>query len=359
MNNFARFRSSLFRWYQKNARRLPWRTTNDPYRIWISEIMLQQTTVAAVIPYYERWMTVFPTIRHVARTSQQRILKVWQGLGYYSRARNIHRSAQIICREYNGQIPNDAELLAKLPGFGPYTMAAVLSIAFGQTYPVVDANVRRVCMRLLAMEGEAHPRHDRSIREYLEKIIDSKDPGTFNQAFMELGALVCRAREPLCTICPVKSFCQAYAKGIQEIIPLPKKTQLKKVAAAIAVIRDGDVYFLQKRPSKGLFADLWEFPGGKIEQGESPRAAVFREVDEELGIRLTSAQPLTKLKHFYTQFSVTLHVFLCEISHRPTIQSNRKWLKRNDLEKYPMPSGSARIVDFLLAEASRKNTLDK
>lgn len=347
MNNLRTFSSSLTRWYQANARKLPWRTTRDPYKIWISEIMLQQTTVAAVIPYYERWLKTFPTVRHVAKASQQRVLKAWQGLGYYSRARNIHESARIISKEHQGKFPSDVETVRRLPGLGPYTVAAVLSIAFDQPHPVVDANVRRVCMRLLAIEGEAHPRHDRAIRDWLTKLIARADPGTFNQALMELGALICRSREPLCTICPVKRTCQAYAQGTQEIIPLPKKTEVKKIEAAIAVIQDKEAFFIQKRPPTGLFADLWEFPGGKIEPGETPREALVREVKEEMGADLTAAEPLTTLRHFYTQFSVTLHVFLCTISGRPVVQAEHKWLKLNQLDKYPMPSGSARILDHL------------
>lgn len=341
------FARNLNAWYRKHARVLPWRKTVDPYKIWISEIMLQQTTVNAVIPYYEKWIKALPTVYDVAKAPHQKILKLWQGLGYYTRVKNIHRSAKMICDIHDGKIPSDAEPLKKLPGFGPYTVGAVLSIAFDQRYSIVDANVRRVFMRILAIEGFADVSQDIEISKHLEKIMPQRNLKTFNQALMELGALVCRNREPLCLSCPVSNQCLGYKKGIQEIIPKPKKRIIKDIDAAIGILRRNGKYLIQKRPSNGLLADLWEFPGGKIKVKESPAEALRRELKEELDIDIKSSRHVMNVQHFYTQFRVNLHVSLCEFESYPLPHKHRKWVSLKNLRKYPMPSGSAKIVDRL------------
>lgn len=350
MSSAASFTKNILQWYKKNARALPWRQTRDPYKIWISEIMLQQTTVAAVIPYYQRWVAHFPTVKDVAKTPVQKILKIWQGLGYYSRARNIHKSAQLILAEHKGRIPKDPQVLKRLPGFGPYTVGAVLSIAYDLRQPIVDANVRRVAMRQMAIEGLADTSQDKKILEFLDDVMPAKGNNIFNQALMELGALVCRNREPLCMLCPVRQNCRAYAQGLQEIIPIPKKRVIKDVNAVVGIIKHQNKYFIQRRPSKGLFADLWEFPGGKIEKGESPEQALRREIREEVGAAVESAEFLFKVNQFYTQFRANLQVWTCEITGPKNIPLNdgRKWVSAKDFAKYPMPSGSAKIVDKLL-----------
>ena len=347
MKNKSSFAKTLNAWYRRHARDLPWRKTSDPYKIWISEIMLQQTTVSAVIPYYRKWIKVFPTVGHVAKAPQQKILRLWQGLGYYTRAKNIHKTAKIICNIYGKQIPDDPSELKKLPGFGPYTIGAVLSIAFDQRHPIIDANVRRVIMRLLALKGYADISQDPKILKFLEREMPKENLRTFNQALMELGALVCRNREPLCGICPVKMHCYGYKKGIQEIIPQPKKRIVKDIDVAIGILKRDEKYFIQKRPAKGLLGDLWEFPGGKIEKGESPVQALKRELKEELGISVKSQHHLMNVRHFYTQYRVNLHVLFCEPSSYPSLQKNRKWSTLKGLRRYPMPSGSAKIVDQL------------
>ncbi len=347
MQKYSWYAQQLFFWYKKNARDLPWRKTKDPYKIWISEIMLQQTTVNAVIPYYERWIKDFPDVRSVAKARLPQILKLWEGLGYYQRAKNIHRSAQIIVEQYDGRIPSDPEILQKLPGFGPYTTGAVSSIAFDLRHPIIDANVRRVFMRQLAIRGSAAPSTDVQIREFLNQIMPETGNNIFNQALMEIGALICRARNPLCAMCPIRETCEAYRQGIQEIIPPPRKTILKNVDAVVAVIEKDGEYLIQKRSSKGLLADLWEFPGGKIEKGESPEQALAREIKEELGVRLKSAKLFSKLEHFYTQFRVKLSVFHCNLHDYPSVDRCRKWVSLRNLSKYPMPSGSVKIFEQL------------
>ena len=342
------FSKSLIKWYQKSARDLPWRRTDDPYKIWISEIMLQQTTVAAVIPYYEKWLKIFPAVEDVAKANPQKILKTWQGLGYYSRARNIHKSSQILVKDFQSRIPEDPDTLRKLPGFGPYTVGAVLSIAYDQRVPIIDANVRRVIMRINGWQGAADTKQDKKIYEFLDEVMPRKNLRSFNQALMELGALICRSQSPLCTACPVNQFCEAYKKGIQEIIPTPKVSVVKDVHVAIGVLKKGDKVYIQRRPAKGLFADLWEFPGGKIEAGESPEQALHREIQEETGAKPAVVRFLMKATHYYTQFRANLNVYTCELEGEPHINGRQKWVSLKSLRQYPMPSGSAKIVEKLL-----------
>jgi len=342
-----KFSRALLTWYRKNARDLPWRDTRDPYKIWISEVMLQQTTVKAVIPYYQKWIKRFPDLHALDRARRQTVLNAWQGLGYYARAHNLHRAAKIFVKEYGGMIPPSPDALRAVPGFGPYTMGAVLSIAFNRDEMIVDANVRRVVQRLLGEEIPAGTKGDQKIHGYLGPRRAPRNMATFNQALMELGALVCRSREPLCGTCPLRAHCRAYAKGVQEIIPAKRKTSLKAVDAVIAVIEHKGKYFIQQRKPTGLFAGLWEFPGGKIERNETPRRALKREVREEVGAQVAEAEYLTSFTHYYTQFKATLRVWSCKVKPVPPSGPSCRWASLRQLNSFPMPSGSARIVEYL------------
>ena len=316
--------------------------------------MLQQTTVPAVIPYYERWLKVFPDIGSLSRAPLRKVLREWQGLGYYQRARNLHKAAKTIVREYGGRIPDDECTLGSLPGFGPYTTAAVLSLVYGKPLPVIDANVRRVLMRVLGLRGTAEARVDKTLRAFLETVFSKDSPADFNQAMMELGALVCRSRNPQCLACPVREFCRAAGEGTQEIIPRPRTLGLEKIEAVVAVIEKDGRILIQKRPSRGLLADLWEFPGGKVEPGESLTAALRREVREELGVEVEDVRRLTTVQHAYTRFLVTLHAYACRIRDPGfKLGPQHRWVTLASIRKYPLPSGSVKIVDFL---ARRKST---
>jgi A/G-specific adenine glycosylase len=356
-----KFGDQLLAWYRVHKRKLPWRRTRDPYKIWISEVMLQQTTVPAVVPHYVRWLEVFPDMGSLARAPLRKVLREWQGLGYYQRARNLHRAARSILRDHRGRFPRDEPKLRSLPGFGPYTTAAVLSLAFAQPRPVIDANIRRVLMRVLGLRGTAEPRIDKKFGVFLETVFPKDSPGDFNQALMELGALVCRKRNPQCLACPVRSHCRAAREGRQEIIPTPRKLSVQNVEAVVAVIRkdgppDGFV-LIQKRPSDGLLADLWEFPGGKVEPGESLTAALRREVREELGAEISDIRRLTTVRHAYTRFQVTLHAYTCRLCDQALKPGpHRRWVTLLSIRRYPLPSGSVKIVDHL---AGRKPARDR
>ncbi len=310
--------------------------------------MLQQTTVPAVRPYFERWLALFPDLPSLARAPLRRVLAAWQGLGYYQRAKNLLRSARIILREHGGRVPDDPEALRKLPGFGPYTTAAVLSLAFGRPVPVIDANVRRVMMRVLGLEGQATAAVDRRLLGPLKELLPSQRPGDFNQAMMELGAVVCRSRNPRCLACPVFEFCRAARQGRQEIIPAPRRRSIQRIEAVVAVLWKDGRFLIQKRPSGGLFGDLWEFPGGKVEEGENLETALRREVREEVGIEIQRVRFLTTVDHAYTRFLATLHVFSCRPVKEPTIDNKTaKWVTLRTVSRYPLPSGSVKIVRFL------------
>jgi A/G-specific adenine glycosylase len=342
----ADFRRRILGWYRRRKRDLPWRRTSDPYAIWISEIMLQQTTVGAVIPYYGLWLKSFPDIRSLAAAPLRKVLKAWQGLGYYARARNLHAAAKAFVKHHGGQIPEEYDALRSAPGFGPYTTAAILSLAYRQPYPVLEANVRRVMMRLLGLHGLADGRHDRIISARLEELIARKSPGDFNQAMMELGALVCRSRSPLCPGCPVQAFCVAFAKGEQELIPRPTKISYRKIEAVVGIIEDGGRVLIQQRPDTGLLAGLWEFPGGKMRRGEGRIRALAREIQEETGAEIAAPRFFMTVDHSYTQYQVKLHAFRCTLKTgtRPSDGARLRWVRLRDLRKFPFPSGSAKII---------------
>jgi A/G-specific adenine glycosylase len=315
--------------------------------------MLQQTTVPAVIPYFKRFLETYPDLGSLARAPMSKVLRAWQGLGYYQRARNLHQAARTVVREYGGNVPDDESILRDLPGFGPYTTAAVLSLAYGRPLPVIDANVRRVLMRVLGIRGPSSSGVDKRLRAFLAGVFPTDAPGDFNQGMMELGAVVCRSRNPQCLACPVRGSCRAAREGTQEVIPRPRRSRSEKIEAVVGIIEKGGRILIQQRPAEGLLAGLWEFPGGKVEPGESLTAALRREIREELGIEIEDIRRLATVRHSYTRYLVTLHAFTCRIHDSSFVPGpRRKWVSLATIGRYPLPSGSVKIVDVL---AGRKN----
>jgi A/G-specific adenine glycosylase len=351
----GKFSKKLLFWYGHASRKLPWRGSQDPYRVWVSEIMLQQTRVEAVMPYFMRWMKRYPGIRELAAASEQDVLALWEGLGYYSRARNLHKSARIVMEEHDGGLPRDLTALVSLPGIGRYTAGAIASIAFGQDVPTLDANIRRVYARVFNMAQAADsPTGEETLWKLAEQNLPKGRAGDYNQALMDLGATICIPKKPRCDLCPLTELCQACLLGIQAERPVlkPKAVVPHYTVSAAVVRRDGKV-LLAKRPSKGLLGGMWEFPGGKIEEDETVNAGLRREIREELGAEIRVGLPFGIYQHAYTHFRITLHAFLCELSEgepRAIEAAELSWVRPADLPHYPMGKVDRQIARKLISQ---------
>jgi A/G-specific adenine glycosylase len=355
-----RFSGRLLKWYESQGRKLPWRGSLNPYAVWVSEIMLQQTRVEAVVPYYKRWMERFPSIAVLAATTEQEVLSVWEGLGYYSRARNLHKAAVIVMADYGGELPDDLQALRSLPGIGRYTVGAIASMAFGQDAATLDANLRRVFARVFNVAQAADSAAGEDV---LWKLAEAHLPkghaGDYNQALMDLGATICLSKKPRCLLCPLGGMCQAYKLGIQEQRPVlkPKADVPHFTVSAAVILQDGKV-LLAKRPSKGLLGGMWEFPGGKIEKDETLEECLIREIREELDAVIQVGEPFGVFQHAYTHFSITLHAFLCELIQgepRPLEAAELAWASPGSLPNYPMGKVDRQIARKLIL---RENELD-
>lgn len=338
MSDFSRL---LLEWYANSARRLPWRNDPQPYAVWVSEIMLQQTRVETVLPYFSRWMEHFPTIIDLANADVQDVLQLWEGLGYYSRARNLHRAARQMVAEFGGQLPVEPGELERLPGIGRYTARAIASIAFGQDEVALDGNLRRVAARIFNIAVPARsPQGEKLLLENLQKDLPSGRAGDFNQALMDLGSSICTPREPDCLHCPLRSVCQAAALGVQLERPvLDKRPTSPHYLVTAAVLRRGEAVLITRRPAKGLLGGMWEFPGGKLEEGETLPDCLIREIREELGAEIQVGQEIGVFRHAYTHFKVTLHAFeTVLISGEPQAYhaDDLKWVMVEDLSTFPM-----------------------
>ncbi len=350
---------TLLDWYQQVRRHMPWRDTFDPYRIWLSEIMLQQTRVDQAQPYYERFVHRFPDVHELAKANIDDVLRLWEGLGYYSRARNLHKAAQQIVGQHDGRFPDRYDEVIALQGIGPYTAAAVLSIAFGQPYAAVDGNVIRVISRFFAI-GEDVRRTDvqKEIRRRANAMLDRSRPGDFNQAMMELGATVCKPVHPECSECPLQNSCRAYQTNSVEHYPF--KSPAKKrphYHIAVGVVRDGAGRLLiARRPEEAMLGGLWEFPGGKQEGDEPLTETVRRELEEELGIRVAvEEQPFEVVDHAYSHFTITLHAFhatIHEESGEPAAQNGEPftWVATDELTEYAFPKANRKITQTLTGD---------
>lgn len=347
------FSKRLLTWYGRHKRDLPWRRTRAPYRIWLSEILLQQTRVEAVIPYYERFLKRFPDVFALANASTDEVLKTWEGAGYYARARNLHRAAQIVANERGGKFPRTVKGLLELPGVGRYTAGAIASIAFGVNTPVVDGNVARVLCRYFGIrEDPKASATQKQLWEIATDLVPKGHAGEFNQALMELGATVCLPKNPRCLLCPVNQDCVARRKGLQNVLPVKRaKKELPHRRIAAGVIFKRGKILIQQRLSEGLLGGLWEFPGGKVEAGESLVECVRREVREELGIEVRVGEEIIAVEHAYSHFSITLHAFRCEfLSGRPRATSAQrfKWVTPGELDEYAFPAANKRIIAELI-----------
>jgi len=348
------FAENLLTWYRSEKRDLPWRKTDDPYRIWVSEIMLQQTRVDTVIPYWNRFLEAFPTVHDLANADRQQVLKLWEGLGYYSRGRNLHDAAKMVSEKFDGRLPDTYEEISRLKGIGPYTAAAILSIAFNKPYAVVDGNVIRVLTRYFGIDNDIRSVSVKNrIQQHAQKLIPKNEPGDFNQAIMELGATVCTPTSPECSSCPVSAGCIASQTSRTDVIPYKskaKKIPHHKIGVGLIVNESGQL-LIALRPENAMLGGLWEFPGGKNEKGESLEETVIRELREELGAKVRVLDKYMQLKHAYSHFKITLHAYWCTIiSGKPVPRSSErlKWVSLDEIDQYPFPKANKVLVEGLL-----------
>jgi A/G-specific adenine glycosylase len=351
-SRIANLQARLLAWYARHARALPWRGARDPYRVWVSEIMLQQTRVEAVIPYYRRWLRRFPTVRALARAQLGNVLAAWEGLGYYSRARNLHRAAQVVVKEFGGRLPRDPASLRRLPGVGRYTAGAIASIAFGADAAALDGNVKRVLARVFNVKldvksaaGEAR------LWALAESLVPRGRAGDFNQALMDLGATLCLPKAPRCPACPLLGLCEAQRLGLQEQRPVRGvKAAVPHYDVTAGIVRRNGRVLVAQRPADKLLGGLWEFPGGKKERGESLPDCLRRELREELGIEVAVGPQVLTLQHGYTHFKITLHVFECRLvsgKPRPIEAAAFQWARPAELSRFAMGKSDRRIAEWV------------
>jgi A/G-specific adenine glycosylase len=348
----ASFRQALFGWFAAHKRDLPWRTTRDPYLIWVSEVMLQQTQVVTVIPYFLRFVERYPDIRALSDAPLEDVLKSWERLGYYARARNLHRAARTIAGEMGGKIPGDYSFFRSLPGVGDYIASAVTSIAYGEPYAVVDGNVRRVLSRVFLVDAPANVSSSaRVFKELAEELLDRSNPGDFNQAIMELGAMVCTPGKPACDRCPVSACCRAFAARLQTSYPVraPRRKPPQHHIAVGVIRKDGRI-LITRRKESGLLGGLWEFPGGKVEKGEAPEDACKREIAEEVSLSVAVTGFITRVDHAYSHFRVAVDVFDCEYRAgeiKLSGPTDFRWILVDETDEYPFPAVNHKIFPYL------------
>ncbi len=358
----SKFTTRVLDWYKQHARHLPWRVPPasqgrehpDPYAVWVSEIMLQQTRVETVIPYFERWLELFPTIQTLADTPQQNVLSAWEGLGYYSRARNLHQAAKMVVAEFDGELPRDLAQLRRLPGIGRYTAAAIASIAFNQDVATLDGNLRRVFSRVFDVSLPADsPAGEQTLWALAEKHLPAGRAADYNQALMDLGAAICLPRNPLCLLCPLEELCKARALGVQEQRPVlkPKPAVPHRLKAAAVIVQAGRA-LLSERPAKGLLGGMWEFPSAEVDADSSE--ALIAAIEAEYRLKLSPLARLGEFRHAYTHFTLTEYAWRCELlpitkgrgtagfGTRTTLLNHLpcpylvKWVPLGELGDYPM-----------------------
>ncbi len=341
-------------WFAANGRDLPWRVGYDPYHVLVSEVMAQQTQMGRVVEYFRRWVHRWPDVASLARANEEEALRLWEGLGYYNRCRNLLKAARMVEERFQGQVPEDVPDLLALPGVGRYTAGAVAAIAFNKPHPAVDANVERVLARLYDLDRPVKEAANQGfIEDRAAALIPEGRARDFNQGLMELGAVVCTPKRPDCHACPVEGHCRAHVLGLEEERPVPgRKTDTVYVTVATGVlVHQGKVY-IQKRRLDDVWPGLWEFPGGVIEPGESPESAVVREFDEETGVAVAPVEPLGVVKYSYTRFRVTLHGFSLRYRNgfrRPEVREalEGRFVRLDELDGFAFPAGHRRIIDIL------------
>jgi A/G-specific adenine glycosylase len=342
------FREDLIGWFEEEKRDLPWRQDQDPYKVWVSEIMLQQTRVDTVIPYFNRFIDQFPTIEALSMADEEKVLKAWEGLGYYSRARNLHSAVKEVQEKYGGKVPNEPKEISTLRGVGPYTAGAILSIAYGVPEPAVDGNVMRVLSRILWIEDDiAKPATRKIFEEAVRKMISQENPSYFNQALMELGALVCTPTSPSCLLCPVREHCIAFHEGIQQELPVKTKNKKQReVHLAAAVLKDENgSTFIHKRKPDGLLANLWEFPNIEIHLPYKTEKEQLKEaLETEFGAEVILGKMVGKIEHVFSHLIWKIHVYEGKLLAVKDQKEDVKVVTAQEIEQYPFPVSHQKIM---------------
>jgi A/G-specific adenine glycosylase len=345
--NIETFRKDLLDWFTAEQRELPWREDSNPYKVWVSEIMLQQTRVDTVIPYFLNFINKFPTIEALASADEEEVLKAWEGLGYYSRARNLQAAVREVRDTYGGTVPSEPKEISKLKGVGPYTAGAILSIAYGKPEPAVDGNVMRVLSRILTIwEDIAKPSSRKIFEEAVRKLISHENPSYFNQALMELGALICTPTSPKCLLCPVREHCGAFHEGVQDTLPIKtKKKNVKKLQMGAVVLRTEEGKFLiHKRPSKGLLANLWEFPNFELDSYGSQRKQLEEYLQMEYNVEAHIDNGLlTKIEHVFSHLVWNIDVYVGTIKDSRGISEKLRPVDEEEMSRFAFPVSHQKI----------------
>ncbi|TCL39422.1 A/G-specific DNA-adenine glycosylase [Anaerospora hongkongensis] len=342
---------SLLKWYDENHRELPWRQDQEPYKIWVSEVMLQQTRVEAVRPYYERWMERFPTLQDLAQASEEEVLQYWQGLGYYSRARNLHRGVREVAETYDGQVPQERTKVLALSGVGDYTAGAILSIAYNKPEPAVDGNVLRVFSRLYCLENDiTKPAAKKQVTDLVSVVLPLDRPGDFNQAIMDLGSLLCTPKNPDCTHCPLNSFCLAYQQDRQRELPLRKKNAPPRIIpVAAAIVQSAGQFLLCKRPGKGILANMWEFPAVEIENkqdGPSQLESLLCRLGQQVFVE---PLPVMELIHTFSHRQWQIAFYPCKTVMRQELPdlAHCRWVSPNEWSELSFAGPHRKMAAYL------------
>lgn len=350
---------ALLDWFAANQRALPWRNGYAPYQVWISEVMLQQTRMERGVDYFLRWMERFPDVATLARADEEEVLRLWEGLGYYSRARHVLAAARQIMERHGGVFPSDPAHIRALPGVGPYTAGAIASIAFGSMLPCVDANVERVIARVFDVDGPVKQEPAAGVvRVWALRLVPEGKAREHNQAIMELGALIC-GKKPRCPACPLQRYCISHYLGIEKQRPVRgKPAAIRPIQTVAGVLRHAGRLFVQKRPPSGVWGGLWEFPGGRIEPGEDAPSAIVREFLEETGFTVRVTHGLGLIRHGYTTYRLRQHCFGLELENclqtgKPplppclTAATEARWVTRDELDRLAMPAAHRKLADLL------------
>ncbi len=350
------FHRALLDWYSTHARPLPWRHTRDPYAIWVSEVMLQQTRVDTVLPYYRRFLDLFPNASSLAVASEAQVLKAWEGLGYYGRARNLHRAAKILCERHDGILPDDETSLRSLPGIGDYIVAAVLSFAFGKPIAVLDGNVLRVLARVFAIDRAVNDAKEKPFfQQTAQTLLPAVNSDLHNQAMMELGALVCIPRHPLCEECPVDRFCTSRRRALVDRYPIRAarpKVPTRRMVVVVFVRADGRM-LLMKRPSEGLLGGLWEFPNVEIDASMSLEEGMRRLCENRGESTHSKSRPIGTVRHAYTHFKVVADVFQVDGVQDPTGEQKSQccdWVDPYRMNQYPLSKLTHKVLRLMKKE---------